>query len=49
MSTVIFSLTFPGGDQGCLETLVVLLLPPVTRKREPSTVSKHELGGIVII
>ncbi|KAG6370755.1 galactose mutarotase-like domain-containing protein [Boletus reticuloceps] len=50
-SAVIFSLTSPDGDQGYsgtlyLETLVVLV-PPV--KPDLSTVSRHELGSIVIV
>jgi aldose 1-epimerase len=50
-SAAIFSLTSPDGDQGYggtlyLETLVVLL-PPV--KLDPSTVSRHELGSVVIV
>ncbi|KAF8123397.1 galactose mutarotase-like domain-containing protein [Boletus edulis] len=50
-SAVVFSLTSPDGDQGYsgtlyLETLVVLV-PPV--KLDPSTVSQHELGSIVIV
>ena len=50
-SAAVFALTSPDGDQGYsgtlyLETLVVLL-PPV--KMDPSTVSQHELGSIVIV
>lgn len=50
-SAAIFSLTSPDGDQGYsgtlyLETLITLL-PPA--KLDPSTVSQHELGSIVIV
>ncbi|KAI9568159.1 galactose mutarotase-like domain-containing protein [Boletus coccyginus] len=50
-SAAIFSLTSLDGDQGYsgtlyLETLVILLPP---KKLDPSAVSQHELGSIVIV
>lgn len=50
-SAAIFSLTSVDGDQGYsgtlyLETLVILLPP---KKLDPSAVSQHELGSIVIV